>query len=349
MFDGRTLGNRFSGIAVYTKQLVTAMLSQLNSNEELLLILNDSSHFQKSHPHLTKEITNIGPFSFHRRNQLSHLIYSHKINLYHSPYLTLTIQAKIPSITTIYDLIPLKFPYYYSYKTRWLYPYILNRAIRDSDCLITLSNEVARQLTQKFPQANIVNCYPGPGEWEETPVLKEEKTPFFLYVGSWRSHKNLIELFQAFAAMQNQNFKLIMVGLSLRDQEKAKLTIKKNQWTAERFQFITHKLSADELNQLYNHCNGVVLPSIDEGFGFPAIEAAYHRLPLICSNIPVFHETVGDFPFYYSLGKSDELSRLLDNIADDKFSTGGTPKLPHHYSWKVCAEQTLRLYRSLVD
>ncbi len=42
----------------------------------------------------------------------------------------------------------------------------------------------------------------------------------------------------------------------------------------------------------------LVFPSLAEGFGLPAAEAAALGVPVICSDLPVFHEVLGDYPIY---------------------------------------------------
>lgn len=39
----------------------------------------------------------------------------------------------------------------------------------------------------------------------------------------------------------------------------------------------------------------LLFPSYDEGFGLPALEAAQMGLPVVCSDIPVFHEILGGY------------------------------------------------------
>ncbi len=42
----------------------------------------------------------------------------------------------------------------------------------------------------------------------------------------------------------------------------------------------------------------LLFPSLAEGFGLPAAEAAVLGVPVICSDLPVFHEVLGDYPIY---------------------------------------------------
>jgi glycosyltransferase involved in cell wall biosynthesis len=60
------------------------------------------------------------------------------------------------------------------------------------------------------------------------------------------------------------------------------------------------------LNTLYALCDGVILPTEWEGFGLVAVEAAIARAPLICADLPVLREVVGDAAAYFDLADDDD-------------------------------------------
>ena len=49
-----------------------------------------------------------------------------------------------------------------------------------------------------------------------------------------------------------------------------------------------------------------VFPSIDEGFGIPLIEALKLKVPVICSDIPIFKEIAADSVLYFE--KQNEIN-----------------------------------------
>jgi glycosyltransferase involved in cell wall biosynthesis len=68
---------------------------------------------------------------------------------------------------------------------------------------------------------------------------------------------------------------------------------------------------------LYSLADVLVFPSESEGFGIPMLEAGLHRMPIVCSDIPVLRETGGDGPIYVppdATGEviADAIERALD-------------------------------------
>ena len=62
-----------------------------------------------------------------------------------------------------------------------------------------------------------------------------------------------------------------------------------------------------QLSNLYTHATAFVFPSLMEGFGLPALEALSFACPVICSDIPIFHEILGDNATYFNPTDPDDL------------------------------------------
>ncbi len=57
-------------------------------------------------------------------------------------------------------------------------------------------------------------------------------------------------------------------------------------------------LDDDTVAAVLARARALVFPSLAEGFGLPAAEAAALGVPVICSDLPVFREVLGDYPIY---------------------------------------------------
>jgi glycosyltransferase involved in cell wall biosynthesis len=72
------------------------------------------------------------------------------------------------------------------------------------------------------------------------------------------------------------------------------------------------RLAYGTVVDLYSLADVLVFPSESEGFGIPMLEAGLHRMPIVCSDIPVLRETGGDDPIYVPPDASGE--RIADAI-----------------------------------
>jgi glycosyltransferase involved in cell wall biosynthesis len=104
------------------------------------------------------------------------------------------------------------------------------------------------------------------------------------------------------------------------------------------------------LRQLYGGAAALVSPSLCEGFGFPLLEAQSLRAPVLCSDIPVYHETGGDSVLYFDPVSPAALAaaaqRVLDPALADDLQQRGTANLAR-FTWARCAQLTLDAYRDL--
>ena len=61
-----------------------------------------------------------------------------------------------------------------------------------------------------------------------------------------------------------------------------------------------------------------VFPSIDEGFGIPLIEALKLKVPVICSDIPIFKEIANDSVIYFEKQNEIHLFEKMKELIQSK-------------------------------
>ena len=84
-------------------------------------------------------------------------------------------------------------------------------------------------------------------------------------------------------------------------------------------------LSKQELDELYQKSEVFVNLSKYEGFGIPLVEAAQANCKIICSNLDVFHEVLGEYKHHVYRGDLEDVMEYLQEnypvvIRDDRFS-----------------------------
>lgn len=156
------------------------------------------------------------------------------------------------------------------------------------------------------------------------------KDKYFLYVGNAYPHKNLEMLLCASA---RASVKLVCVG--------------KDDYFYRRLHIKPKRVTDEELSNLYEHADALVFPSRMEGFGLPALEALAHGCPVIASDIPVFHEILGDVPKYFDPHDEEALVECLKNppLRSKPFQEIAE-KLVQKYSWQKMVKETLSVYEN---
>ena len=124
---------------------------------------------------------------------------------------------------------------------------------------------------------------------------------FFLYVGGLSPHKNLLRLVEAFAMAAPPDVKLVLVG-DLSDvfhthvpQIRAAIA----RHALQERVILAGFVPDEDLAYLYTSAYALILPSLLEGFGLPAVEAMACGTPVVSSRAGSLPEVVGDAGAYF--------------------------------------------------
>lgn len=110
---------------------------------------------------------------------------------------------------------------------------------------------------------------------------------------------------------------------------------------------VTGWLSDGDLRTLVSGASGLVLPSLDEGFGLPVIEAAAAGVPVMASDLTVLHEVAAPDTVYAPPKDVDAMSEALLRLAAAQRGpdTDATRRSwARQFTWDACATQTLVAY-----
>ena len=111
--------------------------------------------------------------------------------------------------------------------------------------------------------------------------------------------------------------------------------------------------STERLVQLYSRSAIAIVPSVYEGFGFPAAEAMSCGVPVIASDGGVLPEVVGDagiiVPARDHEALAEAINRIIDNKAELKrMGEAGIKRVEEKFTWKGAVEQMVQVYKSLM-
>ncbi|MFI5315644.1 MAG: glycosyltransferase family 4 protein [Myxococcota bacterium] len=115
------------------------------------------------------------------------------------------------------------------------------------------------------------------------------------------------------------------------------------------------KVSAEELAQAYASASAVVLPSLFEGFGLPAIEALAAGTPVVATRAGALPEVISDagagrlVPPRDPPALAKAIAFVLENWdAEHAEALAARPRLESVFGWRPTAERTLRVYEGVL-
>ena len=179
---------------------------------------------------------------------------------------------------------------------------------------------------------------------------------FLLYAGGISTHKNLQTLVAALAAVSRPRPRLVIVGDLERETYVSAAAAVRDQIASLDLQgdvILPGFVSDATLAALYTGAAVVVIPSLAEGFGLPAVEAAACGAPLVLSDIPAHRETLGEAAVFFpaqNVGRlAAELQRLLNDDETRRQVAVRCRQAVAGRSWRHAADSLRALLRDAAD
>jgi glycosyltransferase involved in cell wall biosynthesis len=201
-------------------------------------------------------------------------------------------------VCTVYDLDFLAHPDRARAEMRRDYPRLARSHARRADLVTTISQYSRGQIEARLgvPAAHIAVCRPGVPSWISGP-LPERRGPapgHVLFVGTLEPRKNIGGLLAAYRLLTSRLASpppLVLAGAP---------TPAARPWVAEAQApplagrvAVEGYVSNERRRELYAGACVLVLPSLDEGFGLPALEAMALGIPVVASTRGALPEVVG--------------------------------------------------------
>ena len=139
---------------------------------------------------------------------------------------------------------------------------------------------------------------------------------------------------------------LILIEKALRRMDKSYRLVRVGERIGESITFTN--VDNETVNRIYNACDVLVIPSFEEGLGLPVIEAFAAGIPVVASDIEVFHEIGGGAPEYIDPYSVDSLVSGIPNAlstSDEKITLGY--EMAKKFSFDIFRTKMTRYYERL--
>ncbi|MBA3920736.1 MAG: glycosyltransferase family 4 protein [Nostocaceae cyanobacterium] len=254
-------------------------------------------------------------------------------------------------IVTVHDVIPLRFPQWFSSSQRFYCQHYLPAVMQQSEHVICNSIATAKDLTNLWgiPEKKIT-AIPLAYDRKNFRFLNLPTQNYFLYLGRHNPHKNPHRLIAAFAALPNsKDYELWLAGPTddrytpVLQRQVDELGITK------QVKFLDY-VPYSQLPTIINQAIALVFPSLWEGFGLPVLEAMACGTPVITSNISSLPEVAGDAAILVNPDNTGEITAAMQIFATDaqmrsRQSSQGIIRA-QQFSWDKTGKATMEVLKN---
>ncbi|MDX8413345.1 MAG: glycosyltransferase family 1 protein [Mariprofundales bacterium] len=262
-----------------------------------------------------------------------------------------------PQVCTIHDLSFVR-------SSSWFPPSVAKRRYRlmastleRVDGVIAVSQFTANEIIDIWPEhakkVRVIHEAPGSkfvAQSDRDIALLRSKLglerPFLLYLGALELRKNIGRLLSGFALFRKKNPEVMMVLAGAKGFGYEHLSSAIEQARDEGWLHCLGFVEQEDLPPLYAASRGVCYLSLYEGFGLPPLEAVSCGAPVLVSDIPLFHEVLGESAWYANPKDCVDIAHGMQAMMDA--NGGAMGALPHDYSWQRAAEETTAFFQQVV-
>jgi glycosyltransferase involved in cell wall biosynthesis len=175
--------------------------------------------------------------------------------------------------------------------------------------------------------------------------------PVVVCVAQLRPHKNLARLVEAHALLSDGHAQLVLVG-ERTGHESELVALAARLGIAHRVH-VTGWVAERDLEGLYRLATCSVLPSTEEGFGLPLLEAMRRDTPVACSNTSSMPEVAGDAAVLFDPADPTAIAAAVDRLLADeqlraRLIERGRARC-REFTWEATAHATLASYRRALE
>jgi len=343
-----------TGVSWYTRNLVRALVSLDLENEYVLFggslrRKRELAAFANSihEENVKSKFINLPPialsFLWNNLHVLPVETFTGNVDVFHSSDWTQP-PTRAFKVTTIHDLVPLRFPEISHPKIVETHKRRLEWVKKEVDCVIAVSEFTKQEIIELVgidPQKIIVipeaaNNLTTPDSEKVKALKKSLGLDKYLLVVGADPRKNVPNIIKAFEKVRakHKDLQLVIVGRAWEPLPKVKGVIE-----------LGH-IGREELLMLYAGAEALVYTSSYEGFGLPILEAMTLGCPVVTSNLSSMPEVAGSAAVLVDPQSPELISKGIERVLSKRkeYITKGHAQAKK-FSWEKTAKMTMDIYR----
>lgn len=360
--DARMYGPQQTGIGTYIKNLTDALF-RFDKKNKYVMFVRDQTSFA-GYENVTFVRTPWRWYSLGEQTVLPLRFLREKLDLLFVPHFNAPVWYPGRLVVTIHDVTPLDFPARAIIPSRFRraqFRFVASSAMARAAHIIAVSNFTKQQIIERFsvPQNKITVVHEAPHFAKVIPdpeLLRRNfklASPYLLYVGVLRPHKNILGLLEAFAKTISAHPELCLVLAGPEDPRYPEIRKRALRSDVREHVRMLGFVADAALPQLIANAKGVIVPSFVEGFGLVGLEALVQGVPPAVSQKGALPEVLGSAALYFNPYDHDDMARvmtsLLEGSQDCKNVLEHAPEVLSRYSWNAAAAATHAIFSSVLQ
>jgi len=279
-------------------------------------------------------------------------------DLWHGPHYTLPLRLTIPTVVTVHDLTFFEHPEWHERSKVAFFQRMIRSSTRRARAVIAVSGHTRDRLAAVLaPPAPVFVAHHGvdharfaPGDDDDLRRLASIgiRPPYVAFAATLEPRKDVPTLVEAFAriAGDHPDLRLVIAGrdgwgaVAVRDaaaRSGCTTRIARVGW-----------MDDDVLPAFFRRAEAVAYPSLEEGFGLPALEALACGAVLVTTTGSAMEEVVGDAALLVRPRDPDALAgaltrALTDGATRSRLAVDG-PARASEFTWAASVDQHLVAY-----
>jgi glycosyltransferase involved in cell wall biosynthesis len=287
-----------------------------------------------------------------------------RADVWHGPHYTMPLRASVPCAVTVHDLTFFDHPEWHERSKVVYFRRMIRAAARRASTLICVSTFTANRLRALVaPRTDIEVIHHGVDHdrfsatgdsTADLAALAEHgiEPPYIAFASTIEPRKNVPTLVHAFAAVAatRPELRLVLAGSDGWGAREASDAIAASGVATRVLR--PGYLDNATIAAFFRRAAAVTYPSLEEGFGLPALEGLACGAPVVTSEGSALAEVVGDAALLVPPGDADALAGALARVLDDsalseRLRVAG-PARAAEFTWKACIDQHVDAYERTV-
>ncbi len=276
----------------------------------------------------------------------------------HSQSPLLIPSSRAAQVVTVHDLDFLRHPEQMTAEIRRDYPALARSHAARADGVIVSSQYAALEVTRelRIDPSRVHVCPPGRPAWADDVRRRRQATPgagsHILFMGTLSIRKNvgtLLEAYTRLRAFMPDAPPLILAGH--RTPASARWEARAEQPPLRGHVTITGYVDSSRKVELYAGASMLVLPSYEEGFGLPVLEAMACGVPVIVSSRGSLPEVAGDAATPIDPDDAEGFAAAMRAVLTDGAAGASARGVAQasRYSWAACAAAARHAYAAAIE